>query len=236
MRRRGPLREPDATTGASGTAQGASDDNDTLRRGLAALGLSLGSEGTARLERFLAELSLWNRTYGFVKAEGRELVVRHVLDSLSACSVLADLRPRGTVLDVGSGAGFPGIPLAVAFPDSAFRLLERSAKRVAFLRNASAVLGLRNVSVDSCDLRDASGEADVITFRAFSPLDRFFRDLEASRLRWRTVLAYKGRAAQALEETEGLAGRGSLDVQLREVKVPFLDAERTLVILARKDP
>jgi len=219
--------------------EAASDPLDaphTLRRGLDLLGLSLGEEGAALLERFLAELSLWNRTYGFVKAEGTDLVIRHVLDSLSACPVLADLHPRETVLDVGSGAGFPGIPLAVAFPDTSFRLLERSTKRVAFLRSAAAVLALRNVSVDCSDLREARGEADVITFRAFSPLDRFFRDLGASPLRWRAVLAYKGRMSQAREETESLAERGGLEVRLRETRVPFLDAERTLVVLSRREP
>jgi 16S rRNA (guanine527-N7)-methyltransferase len=218
-----------------GEPSGEPDARETLRQGLAILGVSLAGGGEALLERFLAELALWNVTYGFVKAEGRDLVIRHVLDSLSACEALAGLHPRGTVLDVGSGAGFPGIPLAIAFPETAFRLLERSAKRAAFLRNAVAVLALRNVSVEGADLREIRGETDVITFRAFSPLDRFFRDLGASGLGWRTVLAYKGRLAQALEETAALPERGGMEVQVREVRVPFLDAERTLVLLERRD-
>jgi 16S rRNA (guanine527-N7)-methyltransferase len=210
------------------------DDRETLRRGLSFLDRPMPEGAEALLSRFLDELALWNRTYGFVKAEGKNLVVRHVLDSLSACAALAELDPVRTVLDVGSGAGFPGIPLAVAFPRTAFRLLERSAKRAAFLRNAVAVLGLPNAAVEAKDLREADGEADVITFRAFSPLDRFFRDLGASRVAWRAVLAFKGRRAQAAEETEAVPGRERLEVKLREARVPFLEAERTLVILSRR--
>ena len=228
-----------------------------LRRGLAALGFGgvdgqpdgrggapalRGLDETADLlERYLAELDRWNARFGFVKGTQDDLVTKHALDSIAGAAVVAGLcagsaaggvepRPRGTVLDVGSGAGFPGIPLAIALPGAGFTLLERSAKKCAFLENCRALLGLANVTVLPADLSAAAGGYDVVTFRAVAPLARFLADLARSKVAWRSVAAYKGRRDRIDGELAALgpAARGAEIVRL---DVPFVDEERHLVVL-----
>jgi 16S rRNA (guanine527-N7)-methyltransferase len=134
------------------------------------------------------------------------------------------------VLDVGSGAGFPGIPLAIALPEVRFNLLERSGKKCAFLENCRALLGLANVTVQQADLSAASGSFDVVTFRAVAPLDRFLADLARSKVAWRSVAAYKGRRDRIEEELAAL-GPAALHAEIVRLEVPFVDEERHLVVL-----
>ncbi len=142
-------------------------------------------------------------------------------------------RPRGGVLDVGSGAGFPGIPLAIALPGIRFTLLERSGRKCAFLENCRALLDLANVAVLPADLSAATGAYDVITFRAVAPLDRFLADLARSKVAWRSIAAYKGRRDRIDAELTALgpAARGAEVVRLA---VPFVDEERHLVVLRNR--
>jgi 16S rRNA (guanine527-N7)-methyltransferase len=139
-------------------------------------------------------------------------------------------RPGGGVLDVGSGAGFPGIPLAIVLPGIRFTLLERSAKKCAFLENCRALLGLANVGVQRADLSAASGGYDVVTFRAVAPLGRFLADLGRSKVAWRSVAAYKGRRDRIDEELAGL-GLAARDAEVVRLAAPFMDEERHLVVL-----
>jgi 16S rRNA (guanine527-N7)-methyltransferase len=134
------------------------------------------------------------------------------------------------VLDVGSGAGFPGIPLAIALPEERFCLLERSAKKCAFLENCRALLGLANVEVLQADLSEASGSFEVVTFRAVAPLGRFLADLARSTVAWRCVAAYKGRRDRIEEELAAL-GPAARHAGIVRLEVPFVDEERHLVVL-----
>ncbi|OHD73062.1 MAG: hypothetical protein A2177_11320 [Spirochaetes bacterium RBG_13_68_11] len=214
-----------------------------------AAGLREAGETADLLERYLAELDRWNAAYGFVKATADELVTRHVLDSIAGAATVAALcarsgpgaapiaapggvepRPRGGVLDVGSGAGFPGIPLAVALPGVRFTLLERSGRKCAFLENCRALLGLANVTVLPADLSAATGVYDVITFRAVAPLDRFLDDLARSKVAWRSIAAYKGRRDRIDEELAAL-GPAAVSAEVVRLAVPFVDEERHLVVL-----
>ena len=203
---------------------------ELLPAGLEKLGMSASARQLEQLERFRLELERWNRVYGFVKAEGADLVIRHFLDCLAAWPTLHRLEPLGEILDVGSGAGFPGIPLAVFLPDSRLTLLERSTKRAAFLRNACVLLGLGNAGVREAQLQEVDDRFDLVTFRAFSPLDR-----ELPRLRDRVapggrIAAYKGRRDR-LEEEILAAGLAAAEVEIRPLEVPFLPEERHLVLI-----
>jgi len=202
------------------------------------------------LERYLAELDRWNARFGFVKATGDELVAKHALDSIAGAATVAGLCAGGAargvggeaagegtvpgepggVLDVGSGAGFPGIPLAIALPEVRFNLLERSGKKCAFLENCRALLGLANVTVQQEDLSAASGSFDVVTFRAVAPLDRFLADLARSKVAWRSVAAYKGRRDRIEEELAAL-GPAAPHAEIVRLEVPFVHEKRHLVVL-----
>jgi 16S rRNA (guanine527-N7)-methyltransferase len=201
-----------------------------LEAGLRRLGIDCPPERLESLERYRLELERWNRRYGFVKASGRDLVVRHFLDSLAGLPVLAGLSPRRTVLDVGSGAGFPGLPLALFLRDSEVTLLERSARKAAFLAGVVALLGLGNVRVREMELRGLEERFELVTFRAFSPLGRELPGLRRVLAPGGWIAAYKGRRARIDEELAqaGPAAGGAMVVPLQ---VPFLDEERHLVLL-----
>ncbi|MDR3338271.1 MAG: 16S rRNA (guanine(527)-N(7))-methyltransferase RsmG [Treponema sp.] len=218
------------------------------------------------LERYIAEIELFNAAYGLVSVKNREeLVVRHILDSLSPLGIiarlftddrlladgrlltdrrlLADDRLGGAeaglrIADVGSGAGLPGIPLAICLPGVHFTLIERMGRRAGFLRNTQAVLSLANIEIEEEEMEKVPpARFDAIVFRAFRPLDApmlkgLFRLLKTGDF----LAAYKGRreaidAEMAATESEP-AGRSW---KALSCPVPFLKEERHLVVIG-KDP
>lgn len=205
-----------------------------LRNGLVQLGITALERAQTLLEKYVTELERWNPRFGLVKYDSRtELIVKHVLDSLSAwTSLRAAASPAGTVLDVGSGAGFPGIPLAIVLPDLSFTLLERMARRAAFLETCAILLGLSRVKVARGGLAEMTGDFDVVTFRAVAPLGRFIEEMERSAIRWRTLVAYKGRQERAREEIEEAERmtNGRIRFELRPLHTPFLEEERCLAV------
>jgi 16S rRNA (guanine527-N7)-methyltransferase len=214
---------------------GAPSPEDMLKEGLAELSVPEPARVQGLLELFIAELERWNPRFGLVKYTDRgELVVKHLLDSLSAWRAVREAAAgTGTVLDVGSGAGFPGIPLAAALPDISFTLMERMSRRATFLKTCAILLGLRRVTVEQRDLSQASGRFDVVTFRALAPLPRILEELEGSGVGWGTMLAYKGREAKVREEIESVrrAAGGRFTAEVRPLHTPFLDEERCLAVV-----
>jgi 16S rRNA (guanine527-N7)-methyltransferase len=197
---------------------------------LAATGVMLPAHAGERLDAFLALLAKWNRTYNLTAIREREqMVTHHVLDSLA---VLPHL-PSGDdvrMLDVGSGGGLPGIPLAIARPSSPVVLLDASQKKGAFLQQAAIELGLANVEAVTARIEDYRPAApfDVAISRAFSDLASFARAgarLLAPRGR---LYAMKGALPAdeiaALPESVRVVGTPAL-------AVPGLDAERHLVVM-----
>ncbi len=124
---------------------GAGDQQ--LRSGIEALGLHMEEERLALLKAFLALLWKWNQRFNLTGAGSMdELVASHVLDSLS----IAGFVHGQQVLDVGTGAGFPGVPLALLEPERKFTLLDSNGKKTRFLFQASTELGLENVNIERC--------------------------------------------------------------------------------------
>ena len=202
---------------------------DLLFRGLEKLEIPCSKHQGQQLVQFLVELERWNRAYGFVKAEGDQLILRHLLDSLTGLKIIAALPRTRSIVDVGSGAGFPGIPLSIFMPDSDFCLLERSAKRAAFLRNMVLILSLGRVRVLEQDLESLTERFDVVTFRAVTPLAREMRTLTRICLPGGFIAAYKGKRRRIDEELACLPA--DLQYELRPLKNPFLEEERHLVLL-----
>jgi 16S rRNA (guanine527-N7)-methyltransferase len=198
-----------------------------LRRGLLALGVVSSDEQIARLERYLALLEKWNRVYNLTAIrEPERMVTHHLLDSLA---ILSHVRgPR--VLDVGSGAGLPGIPLAIASPALAVTLLDSSDKKTAFLRQAVADLGLANATVVTARVESWETDArfDTIVSRAFADLGEFVSAAARLLAPGGTIAAMKG--VQPHEEIERLP-TGVRVRQVVKLEVPLLDAERHLVLV-----
>jgi 16S rRNA (guanine527-N7)-methyltransferase len=145
-----------------------------LRRGRVELGVNLSSEADDKLLEFIALLAKWNTAYNLTAIRDPEnMVSKHLLDSLSVLPFLKGFR----IVDVGTGAGLPGIPLALACPERHFVLLDSHAKKTRFVTHAAAALGLRNVEVMQSraeHYRPAELFATVIS-RAFASLGEFMQ-------------------------------------------------------------
>jgi 16S rRNA (guanine527-N7)-methyltransferase len=191
---------------------------------------------TAQVDKYIEEIERFNPIYKLVGTRNRrELVIRHILDSLAPLGTLVRLlesrecRLNARIADVGSGAGLPGIPLAIALPDCSFTLIERMGRRAGFLRNTQAVLALSNVIIEEKGLEQVGGACfDLVVFRAFKPLEpALLKSLFALLAPDGVLAAYKGRAATIADEVRCL--RAAYEVI--PVHTPFLDEERHLLLI-----
>jgi 16S rRNA (guanine527-N7)-methyltransferase len=200
-----------------------------LRQGAAGLGFALGEPTLRKLLDYLALLSKWNRVYNLTAVRDEAaMVTQHLLDSLT---VLPHL-PEGRLADVGSGAGLPGIPLAIAQSERPVVLVEANHKKAAFLEQARIELKLDNVVVERQRVEAFSPPEPfaVVISRAFSDLAEFAR-LAAHLLAPQGVLAAM-KGIYPHEELAQLPEGIRLD-RVIEVRVPGLDAGRHLVMLRR---
>ena len=193
-----------------------------LDRGLGELALTLPAGAREQLLEYVALLAKWNRTYNLTAIRAPlSMVSHHLLDSLAVLPHLPMPAARAALADAGSGAGLPGIPLAVARPDWRVSLAEASQKKAAFLRQAVIELGLSNVEVYEGRVqawRPAARFAVVIS-RAFAELSGF---VAACR-----HLVEPGGFLAAMKGKDPQHAKGCESVRLH---VPLLDAERHLVL------
>jgi 16S rRNA (guanine527-N7)-methyltransferase len=190
------------------------------------------------LVKYIEEIERFNPAYGLVKVKDRrELIVKHMLDSLAPLALLSWLIEEGAaVADAGSGAGLPGIPLAIALPGVRFTLIERMGRRAGFLRNCLAALGLSNLSVEEAEIeKAAAGRFGVVVCRAFRPMEPLIlKGLARLLLPGGIIAAYKGRR-EAIEAELKAAGAASQAIpfswEIIPVEVPFLDEERHLALI-----
>lgn len=212
-----------------------------LQSGLQDMGLDLPQTAQQKLLDFLDLLQKWNRAFNLsaVRQES-QLVSRHLLDSLSLLPLIAEEPARHQrIIDVGTGPGLPGIPLAICLPHCDFILLDSNGKKTRFAFQAKIALGLSNVSVENCRVEhyQSPAQIDIVISRAFSSL----RDMvektvhlqakaTASPMRW---LAMKGvYPAGEIEELPAFA-------QLRQalqVHIPGDPGERHIVEMLARHP
>jgi len=192
------------------------------------------------LIKYIAEIELFNPALGLVGTNDRdELIVRHILDSLAPLGIIIQvtIARQLYIADVGSGAGLPGIPLAIVMPDAQFTLIERKTRRADFLRNTQTALGLSNVTVEEAEMEKAPpGRFDVVTFRAFSPLEpKVVKKLFRLCGKGGILAAYKGRREKIEDEITALQTAHKQDTLRCHVfpcPVPFLDEERHLLVMS----
>jgi 16S rRNA (guanine527-N7)-methyltransferase len=212
---------------------------DQLEAGLRALGIPHAAAVSAKLIHFGKVLLEENKRTNLTGARSiDDLIKEHFLDSLAPLKFVELVQP---IVDVGSGAGFPGIPAAIAFPNKKIVLLEPRAKRAEFLSVAARKLGLKNVSVIKSSARGpgaapVAGKAGTVLIRAVAqPAIAFGLGLPLLRPGGHLVL-YEGRAARATrEDRRAAATAGAGDLRIRRVVVPGLSATRHAWIV-RKMP
>jgi 16S rRNA (guanine527-N7)-methyltransferase len=199
-----------------------------LAEGLAAMGAALDAAAQAKLVAYLRLIEKWNKVHNLTAVrEPGQMVVLHLLDSLS---VLPHVTGAKTLLDVGTGAGLPGIPLAIARPDLEVTLLDASHKKAAFLRQAKAELSLPNVRVacERVEKWQPAAPFDIIVSRAFSELADFVEQAGHLLAPGGTMLAMKG--VHPFEEIAKLPSSHRVE-NVVELTVPTLDAQRHLILL-----
>ncbi len=161
------------------TVSSRPDLASALADGVARLGLALDERQQAQLLQFAALLQRWNRVHNLTAVERPDqLLTHHLLDSLAAVPTIAG-RVAGRhmrLLDVGSGGGLPGVPVAIAMPEVAVTLIDKVQKKAAFLSQAKLELALPNVEVLHARVEEVrTALFDVITARALSSLDELIR-------------------------------------------------------------
>lgn len=185
-----------------------SSEATLLSRGLKALGLDNSPDVIKKFESYINEILLFNRIHSFVSTSDPNLIIKdHILDSLAP---LIYLRREGllgeSAMDVGSGAGFPGIPLSIMVPNISWTLIEKNRARAAFLESTAAILHLNNIKVFTGALKEYDGRhVDLITFRAVTQLTNEWVESLLKVLNPNGAIAsYKGRTAEIKKELSAL--------------------------------
>ena len=199
-----------------------------LESGIARLGLDVPSGAIDSLLTYMELLKEWSGTYNLVAPRERGfLLARHILDSLSVAPWLVP----GALLDVGTGAGLPGLPLAIVKPEMEVTLLDSAGKKIRFIRHVGRALKLSNIHPLNQRVEELGQEQEFanITSRAFSSLKHFVKAVRPCAAETTRLLAMK--AAYPHEELEELPGWANL-ISVEELNVPYLHAERHLVIMS----
>ena len=197
-----------------------------LANGLTELRIVVSEPSQVRLIQYLELIEKWNKVHNLTAIRGLEqMLVHHLLDSLA---VLPHLGSARSLLDVGSGAGLPGIPLAMVQPELAVTLLDSSHKRQAFQLQCKAELGLDNATAVHSRVEDYRNEPgfDVVVSRAFSDLGEFVSAARHLCSPGGRLLAMKGLFPH--DEIAKLP-EGATVSQVRELKIPGLNASRHLI-------
>ena len=200
-----------------------------LSAGIQSLGLGIDAETQACLLHYLALMAKWNRVFNLTAVRSpREMLSHHLLDSLAVMPHVHGVR----VLDVGSGPGLPGIPLAITCPERRFTLLDSNGKKTRFMRQATIELGVTNVEVvhDRVESYHPSEGFDTVISRAFASITDFVTLAGPHCRPQGRLLAMKGR--YPVDELEALPA-GFRVAAVHRLAVPELGAERHLVEIIR---
>ena len=202
------------------------------------------------LEQYTKILLEYNEKFDLINSHDYdETIIRHILDSLSGAAIIAEFaekicakeKRKPLITDIGSGAGLPGIPLALAFPSLSFTLVERMTKRCSFLEHCISALKIENACVEENQVeRLDQKKFDLCVFRAFRPLEKKMTKFLLRILKDNgSLLAYKAKLQKITEEMDAL-GRMQDSYIIKKLTVPFLtencsgdERERHLLIINR---
>ncbi len=199
----------------------------TLASGIADMNLQISEEKQDAMLAYISLLNRWNKAFNLTAVRDQaEMIPRHLLDSLSVSAYLQGSK----ILDVGTGAGLPGIPLAIVHPELQFTLLDSNGKKIRFVRQAVMELGLKNVQAEQLRVEAYKPPFmfDTVVTRAFAALSEIV-DLTSHLLSpTGCLLAMKSRQTQDELAASDLQNRS---VEVIQLQVPQLDGERYAVLI-----
>jgi 16S rRNA (guanine527-N7)-methyltransferase len=213
---------------------------DLLQKGAASLGITLDERQLVSFESYHRLLAEWNEKMNLTRVPAEETVSLHFLDSLTICKAV---RPTGRILDIGCGAGFPGIPLKIAYPDIELTLVDSVKKKLLFCETVAQSLGLK---VKTLGLRaeeiahqsDHRERYDLVLSRAVADMSELAG--------WMLPFAKLGGAAVAMKAWESAAevslasdaiqSLGGSSARIIELTIPNTEIKRKLVLISKLSP
>ena len=202
-------------------------------------GISLSEKDISRFGVYLQELKLWNEKFNLTAIrDDRDIVIKHFLDSLTPCRLIP---PGSKILDIGSGAGFPGIPLKIAIPSLNVTLLDSVNKKVSFMKHIISELGLTGIEAIHVRAEDLAktrkGEFDIVISRALASLAEFIKIGGPFLKPDGRLLAMKGSRAE--EEVEAAADimkkKGMRIRSIEKLSLPLGAGDRGILVLEWAD-
>jgi len=210
-------------------------ERELLRSGLVELDLEPHPTAIDSFLLFIDELVRWNSKTNLIgNASRNQIIVRHILDSLTVYRLLP--LKKESILDLGAGAGFPSVPLAIVDRSLCITAVEKRRRRAAFLESVSSLLGLSGYRVVERDVRDVHEAFDVVLARAVGEL-HLLHTLAGNAIKEGTVIiAFKGKITEIDKEMKNLREKikaeGEHNIRIQRVQVPHLkEEERNIVII-----
>lgn len=211
---------------------------ETISKGAAELDVIISESQVQLMALHCKELLEWNRITNLTSiTDPEEIAVKHVIDSLATANMIKN---QARIIDIGTGGGFPGIPLKIARNDIDVLLLDSSRKKISFLKQVIIKTGLKGIKAvhsraeDLSKENEMSGAFDIAICRAFSSLENILSMASPFLKHDGVIIAMKGREAKTEAEQFLLENESDVDIDIKEYKLPIMHQERAIITIRRK--